>query len=187
MRALITLVLLLATAALGLAIAVPDKFEVERAVSIDASPRKIYPFISDLHRWAKWSPWDEKGSGVKQTYTGARSGRGAVYEWVGSEQALRGRMELTATTPPAKVVAKLKLVRPFEIQTLKLDFVPPLEIVGTTDYSIVVRGGSTVVTWTLHGKYSMLDKLKGLAATMELVLGRELDVGLARLKVAAEG
>jgi uncharacterized protein YndB with AHSA1/START domain len=188
MKAIATAIVLLSAAALGLAIGIPDTFEIERAVSINAPPNRVFHVINDPQRWPKWSPWETKQTGpaIKRSYAGASSGKGAVYEWDDASEAVRGRFEIVEATAPKQLLLALQFARPFGVQNIKLDFVPPYDVGGTTEFTIVERGGATVVTWTLRGKYSVADKLKGLAANMTGVLGHELEVGLTDLKTLAE-
>jgi hypothetical protein len=187
MRSLFALLFVLFVGGLGITVTAPATFEVERAASIDASPRRIYPLISDLHRWAKWSVWQQADSGHKGTYSGASSGRGAVYEWKNEGEVGRGRIEITGTRSPTTVMVRLDFVRPFEAQNFKVDFVPPIDIVSSGELVIAERGGSTVVTWTMRGKYSVPERLKALVARTDALLGHELELGLANLKQLAEG
>jgi hypothetical protein len=65
--------------------------------------------------------------------------------------------------------------------------VPPFDIDGTAEFTITPRDGATVVICMLRGQYSPLDKLKAVVARTDSVLGHEIDLGLANLKVAVEG
>lgn len=186
MKAITTLLLLLIAGVLGIAVAVPDDFTIERAVSIKASPARVYPIITDLRRFPKWSPWEGKDVEIKRTNSGPASGKGAVYEWNGNGEVTRGRMEVTSTAAPRNVIMKLHMIRPFEPQNIEVKSVPPFKVGTTTEFGIVERGGATVVTWTMRGKYTLEDKIKSVVARMNDVLGYELELGLSRLKDLAE-
>lgn len=187
MRAIFMLVILLFVGTMGLLVAAPDRFEIERAVSIKASPARVFPLINDLRSWSRWSAWQETDPDLAVTYHGPRSGKGAVYSWNGNEEVGTGLVEITESRYPSRVRIKLETLRAFTVQNIVLDFVPPLEVAGTAEFVIVQRGGATVVTCTLKGKYSLVDKLKGLAARMDIVLGHEINVGLANLKKLVDG
>ena len=47
--------LLVAIMIIGLIL--PSQVHVERTITIDARPQKIYSFISDFKKWEQWSPW----------------------------------------------------------------------------------------------------------------------------------
>ncbi len=67
-----------------------DSFAVERSTSIKAPPEKIFALINDFHGWESWSPWVKLDPAMKTTYSGAASGPGAVYQWVGNSDVGEG-------------------------------------------------------------------------------------------------
>src|SRR4029079_16149467 len=87
-----------------LAAAKPDTFSVRRATTVRAPPEKIFPLINDFHQWGTWSPFDSKDPGMKRTYSGAGSGRGAVYAWDGNKNVGAGRVENLEESKPSKTV-----------------------------------------------------------------------------------
>ena len=149
----------------------PDSFRVQRTVSIQAPPEKILPLISDLHAWSAWNPF-EKDPAMKKTYSGAASGRGAVYEWDGNSQVGAGRMEILDATPQ-KV-------------TIKLDFTRPLEGHNTAELTLVPRGNATDVTWAMYGPSPYISKLMGVFLNMDTMIGKQFETGLGNLKALAE-
>jgi hypothetical protein len=84
----------LIAAFLGVAASKPNTFRVQRATSIQASPEKIFHYVSDFHGWGAWSPWENIDPALKRTYGGAARGKGAVYEWERNSKAGKGRMEM---------------------------------------------------------------------------------------------
>src|SRR5438552_4706248 len=91
----------------------PDEFRVQRATSIKAPPEKIFALINDFRRWDSWSPWEKMDPAMKRTYSGAASGKGAVYAWQGNSKVGEGRMEI-ADTSPSKIAIKLDFLKPIE-------------------------------------------------------------------------
>jgi hypothetical protein len=55
----------------------PDQFRVQRSAAIKAPPEKIFPLISDLKAWPKWSPF-EKDPAMKRSYGSTGAGQGAT-------------------------------------------------------------------------------------------------------------
>src|SRR5882757_5091508 len=106
---------------LGIAIAIllilaatkPDTFTVRRATTVKAPAEKIFPLISDFHQWGTWSPYETKDPATKRTFSGATSGRGAVYAWDGNNNVGSGRMEILDAAAPSKIVIKLDFFKPF--------------------------------------------------------------------------
>ena len=151
----------------------PDAFRVERAASVKAPPEKIFALINDLHGWAAWSPYEKKDPAMKRTFSGATSGKGAVYEWDGNKNVGRGRMEITDTAAPAKIV-------------IKLDFFEPFEGHNTAEFSMEGKGDATNVTWAMYGPANFVSKLMGVFFNMDKMIGTDFEVGLANLKSMAE-
>jgi hypothetical protein len=164
-------VAVLIVAVLAFAATKPDSFRVQRTASIQAPPEKILPLISDLHAWSAWNPF-EKDPAMKKTYSGAASGRGAVYEWDGNSQVGAGRMEILDVTPQ-KV-------------TIKLDFTRPLEGHNTAELTLVPRGNATDVTWAMYGPSPYISKVMSVFMNMDTMIGKEFETGLANLKGIAE-
>ena len=166
----------LLVAALAYAATKPDTFRVQRSTSIKASPEKIFPLVNDLRSHGVWSPWEKKDPAMKRTYSGAASGKGAVYEWDGNKNIGKGRMEITETSP-SKVV-------------FKMDFLKPFEAHHTAEITMAPQGdatnASTNVTWAIYGTNLFLSKVMSLVFNMDKMIGREFETGLANLKTITE-
>ena len=166
-------VVVLVAAVLVFAATRPDNFRVQRATSIKAPPEKIFPLITDLHRWGSWSPWEKMDPAMKRSYSGAASGKGAVYAWEGNSKVGEGRMEITYVSPPSKV-------------TIKLDFVKPIEGHNVAEFTLEPKGDSTNVTWTMYGPTAYIAKVIGIFVSMDSMIGKDFETGLANLKTVAE-
>jgi hypothetical protein len=166
-------VAVLVAAVLGFALTKPDSFSVQRTTKIIAPPEKIYPLINDFHSWSSWSPWENVDPAMKRTHSGAASGRGAVYEWDGNSKVGKGRMEITEAASPSKV-------------TIKLDFLKPIEGHNIAEFTLEPQGDSTSVTWAMRGPSPFVSKVFQVFISMDSMLGKEFETGLANLKSAAE-
>ena len=151
----------------------PATFRVQRAQSIQAPPEKIFELINDFHRWVLWSPYEKLDPTMRKTFTGAQSGKGAVYEWAGNSKAGVGRMEITDISPGSRV-------------TIKLDFLKPFEGHNTAEFTLEASGGSTDVTWATFGPQAYLVKIMSVFMSMDNLIGKDFAAGLANLKVIAE-
>jgi uncharacterized protein YndB with AHSA1/START domain len=168
----VVIVVLLA-AALAYAATKPDTFRVQRSTSIKAPPEKIFPLLDDLRSHATWSPWDQKDPAMKRTYSGAPRGKGAVYEWDGNKNIGKGRMEITETSPPSRVIFKLDFIKPFEAHNIAELVLEP-------------KGDATNVTWAIYGPSPYLSKVMSLLCNMDKMIGKEFETGLANLKRLTE-
>ncbi len=171
-KILIVLVVLLA-ALLGFAATKPDTFRVERSTTIKAPPEKIFPLINDFHNWGAWSPWEKMDPAMKRTHSGAASGKGAVYEWQGNSKVGAGRMEILESSPPSRI-------------RIKLDFIEPFEGHNTAEYTLDGKGGSTTVTWAMYGPANFMSKLMQVFVSMDSMVGKDFEAGLANMKAVAE-
>ena len=69
---------------------------------------------------------------------------------------------------------------------IKLDFTRPFEAHNMVVFTMVPAGDATEVTWDMQGPANYLSKLIGIFINMDRMVGKDFEVGLANLKVAAE-
>jgi uncharacterized protein YndB with AHSA1/START domain len=173
---LLTIVLLLAALVVlvfALASRKPDSFRVERSTSVNASPERVFALINDFRRFGEWSPWEKLDPAMTKTLTGPESGKGAVYEWSGNGKAGAGRMEIVESVPSSRVSMQLNFLKPFKSQS-------------TADYAIQAQGGTTKVTWAMHGPSPLASKVMQLFMSMDAMIGKDFEEGLANIKRVAE-
>lgn len=168
-------ILLIVLIALLLAYATtrPSTFRVERAATIQAPPDKIFAVIDDFHNWSAWSPWAKLDPAMKEAYSGASSGKGAIYEWEGNSKVGKGRMEITDSSAPSSDI-------------IKLDFLKPFETHNTTVFTLQSNGTGTTVTWTMSGPNTYMGKVMGIFINMDKMIGKDFEAGLANLKAITE-
>jgi len=150
----------------------PDTFRVQRTMNIAAPPEKIAPLLTDFHRWSSWSPYEKLDPAMQKSFSGAASGPGAVYAWAGNSKAGAGRMEIVETSP--------------FLTRIQLDFLKPFETHNVAEFTRQDKGGSTNVTWAMHGPSSYLAKVMTTFFDMNKVVGKDFETGLANLKAIAE-
>ena len=158
---------------LGLAAMKPDNFAVKREITIKAPPEKIVALVSDFHNWGSWSPWEHLDPKMKRTLSGAPNGKGAVYAWEGNDDVGAGRMEITDVTMPAKV-------------DIKLDFLKPFESHNTAEFTLAPQGDATLVTWNMTGPMPFISKIMSVFTSMDAMIGKDFEKGLANMKAVAE-
>jgi hypothetical protein len=150
-----------------------DTYSVQRSVTIDAPPARIYGQIANLHKWISWSPWEDLDPELKRTYSGAEAGTGAVYRWSGNRKAGQGRMEITDATEPSRVQIDLVFEKPFKAQ-------------NDTVFTISPEGSGSRVDWSMTGKNTLVTKVMGIFKSMDKMVGPDFEKGLARLKETSE-
>src|SRR6202522_673743 len=172
--AIVAIVLAIAIAiVLILAAAKPDTFSVRRATTVKAPAEMIFPLINDFHQWGTWSPYETRDPAIKRSYSGAASGKGAVYGWDGNKNVGSGRMEIPETSAPAKIV-------------IKLDFFKPFEGHNTAEFTIQPQGNATDVTWVMHGPAPFMSRLMQVFMNINRMIGKDFEIGLANLKRLTE-
>ena len=172
--AIIAVVLAVAIAAvLILAATKPNTLRVQRAIRIKAPADRIFPLINDFHQWRSWSPYEDKDPALKRTYSGADSGKGAVYAWDGDKNVGSGRMEILEVASPQKIV-------------IKLDFFTPFEGHNTAEFTMLPQGDGTHVTWLMHGPARFVTRLIQVFMNLDHMIGKDFEAGLANLKKLTE-
>src|SRR5262245_472991 len=151
----------------------PDSFRVERSASIKAPPAKIFPLIGDLKAWAAWSPYEKKDPAMQRSYGAVTAGKGATYDWQGDRNVGQGHMEIVESTPPNRLL-------------IKLDFIKPFQAHNNAEFTLQPKGDSTLVTWAIYGPSAYMTTVMGLFFSMDAMIGRDFEAGLADLKAAAE-
>jgi len=173
LKIILIVIVVLIAALLAYAATRPNQFRVQRATSIQASPEKIFPLIADFHNWTSWSPWEKRDPALKRTYSGAASGKGARYAWEGNREVGSGRMEITEASSPSAI-------------RIQLDFIKPFEGHNITDFTLQPAGDATTVTWDMHGPMAFIPKIFGIFVSMDKMIGKDFEAGLANLKATAE-
>src|ERR1700674_4844682 len=172
--AIIAIILAIAIAILLLlALTKPNTFAVQRAISIKAPAERIFALINDFHQWGTWSPYEHKDPAMKRSYSGAESGKGAVYAWDGKKNVGSGRMEILDVSAPTKIV-------------IKLDFFAPFEGHNTAEFTMLPQGDATNLTWLMHGPSPFMGKIMRVFLNIDRMVGKDFEIGLANLKRLAE-
>jgi uncharacterized protein YndB with AHSA1/START domain len=174
--AIIAVILAVAIAiVLVLASTKPATFSIQRSAVMQAPAETIFPLINDYHQWTKWSPWENKDPALKRSYSGAESGKGAVYAWDGNKNVGSGRMEILDASSPSKI-------------TIKLDFFKPFEAHNTAEFTFVPErdAAATNVIWVMRGPSSFMSKVMQVFMDFDKMIGRDFETGLANLKALSE-
>jgi hypothetical protein len=172
-RKIIIIVAVLIAAVLGYAATQPDTFEIRRTANIQAPPEQIFPFLNDLQRAQAWSPYEKKDPAMKRRFSGAESGKGAVYEFEGNKEVGSGRLEILESTPAEKV-------------TIRLDMYEPFAGSNTVEYILEPGDSGTDVTWVMHGAAPFISKVICLFMNMDQMVGKDFEAGLSSLKSLVE-
>ncbi len=165
--------LILIVAILLIAASKPNTLSVQRAITINAHREKIFALINDLHRWEDWNREEREDPTVTRVYGGPTTGVGASCDWDSRGRSGKGRM-LIAESRPSEYVA------------VKVDFLKPFASHNLNAFSLAPSGNGTVVTWNWQGQNLYFMKLMGVFVSMDKMMGKHFESGLANLKSAAE-
>lgn len=167
--------LLLVGGALIYATSRPDKFHLQRSVSIAAPPDKVFALIQDFRTWAAWSPFESKDPAMLRSYGALTNGAGATYAWRGNKYVGHGKMEIIEAVPPRKLMIKLEFQKPGRSQSIE-------------EFTLQPEGEGTLVVWKIHGRNTFVTNVMmgGWFFDMDARIGKEFEAGLANLKKAAE-
>jgi hypothetical protein len=150
----------------------PDRFQVQRSTSIKASADKIFPLINDLHAFNTWNPFDKKDPNIKGAYSGPASGKGARYGFESSKTGT-GSIEIVDTASPSRVTMRLTMIKPIAADNRVVFILEP-------------QGDATRVTWAMDGEVPFVGKVIHLIFSMDKMVGRDFEAGLADLKTLAQ-
>ena len=173
LKIIVILIILAIIIALIFAATKANTFRIERSINIKASPEKIFPFIIDFHHMKSWSAWEAIDPAMKRSFSGAESGKGAMYAWDGNKEIGQGSMEILESIPSSNVL-------------IKIDFYKPFEAHNTVEFTLVPNGETTTVSHAMYGPSPFISKLMSLAFNMDKMVGSKFEEGLANLKAIAE-
>lgn len=151
----------------------PDVFLIQRSITINAPPEKIFPLIDDFRQWPAWSPYERKDPAMKRTYGALSRGKDAVYEWEGNGNVGSGRITITDVARPSLVRLNLDMIKPFAAHNI-------------VEFTLEPKGDSTTVTWMMNGAVPYPAKIMHVFFDVDAMVGKDFEAGLAHMKATAE-
>ena len=151
----------------------PERFSVERSISVAAAPGEVFAQVNDLHNWEQWSPWAKRDPDMSKVYEGPATGVGAVYRWSGDKQVGEGSNSIIESRPGELIRMQLEFLRPFQANNEVLFRFQP-------------EGAGTRVSWTMTGRNNFISKAVHLVMNMDKLCGGDFELGLAQLKAVSE-
>lgn len=151
----------------------PATYHVERTTTTAAPPQTVYTLVNDLNRFHEWSPWQKLDPAMKTSVEGAGTEVGSSYSWAGNDEVGEGRMTITETMPANHVA-------------MKLEFLKPWKSTSDIHLRIAPEGDGSKVTWAMDGNNNLMSKVMSLFMSMDSMIGKDFENGLANLKQVAE-
>lgn len=151
----------------------PDTFSVERSITIQATPEKIFPLINNFHAWQTWSPWERMDPDIQRSHSGAAEGKASVYAWEGNNKVGKGQMEIVESSPPSRIL-------------IQLDFISPFKAHNSAEFTLTPHNNKTRVQWVMRGPNNFVAKIMQVFVSMDSMVGKDFESGLNHLKAIAE-
>jgi hypothetical protein len=82
-------------------------------------------------------------------------------------------MEITQSSPPSQIL-------------INLDFSKPFEAHNKVEFTIQPQGAASTVTWDMQGPAPLISRVMQVFFSMDKMVGKDFEAGLANLKTAAE-
>ncbi|MEL6927997.1 MAG: SRPBCC family protein [Cyanobacteria bacterium J06600_6] len=150
----------------------PSQVHVERKITIDSRPQKIYPLIANFKQWHKWSPW-------------AKIDSNANFEIVG--RGLKQKMFWSSDDPRVGKGSQefITAKKPRHIQT-HLDF--GKQGMADASFDLIAENEATEVIWSLDTdmRQGIPIYMKPFAAYlgffMDSMVGKDYEQGLNNLQ-----
>lgn len=95
LKILFGILILIVAVIIVIGLFLPSEINVERTITINAKPVKIFTQINNFRNWSKWTAWAKKDTNMVNTYEGPETGEGSIYKWSGNEQVGSGVLTIT--------------------------------------------------------------------------------------------
>lgn len=69
---------------------------------------------------------------------------------------------------------------------MKLDMIQPFEAHNIAEFTLEAKGDSTNVTWAMHGPTPYIAKVIHIFFSMDSMVGKDFETGLANMKAVTE-
>ncbi len=164
---LIVLILILAAIA-------PKGYDVSRSIVINQPVADMFAYLRSLKKQDEWSPWGKRDPNMKKEFEGTDGEVGAVSKWEGNKEVGQGEQEITRIVENELIESQLRFLKPWKSES---------------DAYIKVAeagAGQTQVTWGFSGKNKFPMSIMMLFMSMDKMIGKDFDEGLASLKEIME-
>jgi hypothetical protein len=82
-------------------------------------------------------------------------------------------MEITESIPSSRILIDLHFISPFEADNI-------------AEYTLTPTGDTTTVNWAMYGPNRFMGKVMSTVMSMDKMVGKDFEQGLANMKAAAE-
>jgi acyl-CoA thioesterase FadM len=150
------------------------EMDIERKISIKASPEKLFPFINNSRTMNDWMPWQDADPTGVLNYSGPTEGVGSRATWNSKGKMGAGESEIVESIQNQIVKTKLTYTKPMVMSQLAYVSLNPQS------------NGETLVTWSVNCHNTFVFRVFGIFVNVDKMVGGEFEKGLAKLKNMAE-
>ncbi len=150
----------------------PSQTHVERSITINAPPDKVFPLINNFREFNRWSPWAERDPNTEYRFEGPVAGVGAKMFWASENpQVGSGSNEIIESIANSRI-------------TTALDFGE----MGTANavFTLEPVEQGTQVTWGFDVEHGVNITNRYFGLMMDKWVGADYVAGLANLKTLVE-
>lgn len=161
--------------ALIAALFVKKEYAVEREITINIPKQEVFEYIKYVKNQDNFSIWNQKDPNMKRDYKGTDGTVGFIYSWESKNKEVGvGEQEIVKIVEGERMDARLRFKVPFEAED---------DAYFTTE---TVGENQTKVKWGFKGAFPYPFNLMQLFFSMDKEVGKDLEAGLAQLKVVLE-
>lgn len=156
-----------------LSLIAPKTYQVDRSIAIDAPKQLVFGHVKFWRNWQAWSPWAAMDSTIQVTISGVDGTIQSAYHWTGNK-AGSGTMTNTGITENEEIAYHLHFKTPWESH-------------ADGYVRLADAEGKTRVIWGFYGRNAIPWNIFSLFMSMDKMVGKDFEQGLAQLKQICEG
>ena len=164
---LVVLVLILAMIA-------PKTYDVSRSTEIKKPKAEVFTYLRSLKNMDTWSPWAKKDPNMDKEFRGTDGEVGSVSYWNGNKDVGEGEQEVTKIVDGERIECALRFMKPFKSES---------DCYFKTEEA---DDGATKVTWGFAGNNKFPMSIMMIFMSMDKMVGKDFEEGLANLKANLE-
>ena len=151
----------------------PATYDVSRTTEVRRPPEDVFDYLKYLKNQDEWSPWGQKDPNMKKGFRGTDGTVGAVSTWEGNKQVGAGEQEITRIVAGQRIESVLRFLKPWK---------------STSDAYLEVEPapGGSLIRWGFKGSNGFPMRLMMLFMSMDKMVGKDFEQGLANLKARLE-
>jgi len=152
----------------------PKTYDVSRSIAIDKPKKDVFEVLKSLKRQDEWSPWAKRDPNMHKEYRGTDGEVGSVSYWNGNKEVGEGEQEITKIVDGERIEGELRFLKPWKSES---------DCYFITEE---VEAGKTKVTWGFKGNNKFPFSIMMLFMSMDKMVGKDFEEGLANLKSQME-